>query len=275
LGVKVLLFKIGFLTITIIDILDILLVAYIFYKIYEFLRGSMAARMMVGLLLILTLSIVAEFFNMSGSSWIFSNLKTVWVIAFVIIFQPEFRRLLLYLGQNPLIQRFVKPSTNKILNEIVGALSDLSRKNFGALIVLLRDTGIKSIVETGIPLEARVSDALILSIFNPRSPLHDGAIVLQNDILIAAKCQLPLTQNPNLDPNLGMRHRAALGLSEQSDAVVLVVSEETGMISMAEHGILTRGLTEEGLKHRLSEAFSPKVQAKRSFADILKWGEEV
>ncbi|MEJ2636147.1 MAG: diadenylate cyclase CdaA [Calditrichia bacterium] len=269
------LFRIGFLSVSIIDVLDIALVAYIFYKVYEFLRGSMAARMMIGLLFIILISIVAELLNMSGSTWIFSNLKTVWVIAFVIIFQPEFRRLLLYMGQNPILRRIVQVSTTKFIDEVIGAISDLSRKNFGALIVLLRDTGLRSVVETGIPLQAQVSKALILSIFNPRSPLHDGAIILQNDVIVASKCQLPLTENPKLDPSLGMRHRAALGLSEQSDAIVLVVSEETGMISMAENGVLTRGLTEEGLKKRLMEAFSPQKPHKRSFSDILKWGDEV
>lgn len=269
------LFRVGFLSVSIIDVLDIVLVSYIFYKVYEFLRGSMAARMMIGLLFIILISIVAEILNMSGSTWIFANLKTVWVIAFVIIFQPEFRRLLLYLGQIPILRRIVQVSTTKFIDEVVGALSELSRKNFGALVVILRDTGIRSVVETGIPLQAQLSKALILSVFNPRSPLHDGALVVQNDIIIAAKCQLPLTENPKLDPSLGMRHRAALGLSEQSDTLVLVVSEETGMISVAEHGVLTRGLTEEGLKKRLVEAFSPETQQKRSFADILRWGEEV
>ncbi len=269
------LFKIGFLSVTFIDVLDIALVAYIFYKVYEFLRGSMAARMLLGLLFIILISVVAEMLNMSGTIWIFSNLKTVWVIAFVIIFQPEFRRLLLYLGQNPILRRFVQISTTKFINEVIGAVSDLSRKNFGALIVLVRDTGLRSVIETGIPLQAQVSKALILSIFNPRSPLHDGAIVIQNDVIIASKCQLPLTENPKLDPSLGMRHRAALGLTEQSDAIVIVVSEETGMISLAEHGALTRGLTEEGLRERLMEAFSPAKQNKRGFADMLRWGEEV
>jgi diadenylate cyclase len=269
------LFRIGFLSVSVIDILDIALVSYIFYKVYEFLRGSMAARMMIGLLFIILISIVAEILNMSGSTWIFSNLKTVWVIAFVIIFQPEFRRLLLYLGQIPILRRIVQVSTSKFVDEVVSALSELSRKNFGALVVILRDTGIKSVVETGIALQAQLSKQLILSVFNPRSPLHDGALIIQNDVIVAAKCQLPLTENPKLDPSLGMRHRAALGLSEQSDVLVLVVSEETGMISVAEHGVLTRGLTEEGLKKRLTEAFSPDMQQKRGLADILRWGEEV
>lgn len=269
------LFKIGFLSVSVIDVLDIALVAYIFYKLYEFLKGSIAARMMIGLLFIILISIVAEILNMSGSTWIFANLKTVWVIAFVIIFQPEFRRLLLYLGQIPILRQIVKVSSEKIVDEVVGAVAELSRKNFGALIVFIRDTGIRSVVETGINLQAQLSKALILSIFNPRSPLHDGAVVIQSDVLIAAKCQLPLTENPKLDPSLGMRHRAALGLSEQSDALILVVSEESGTISLAENSILTRGLTEEGLKQRLMEAFSPAAQPRRGLSDLLRWGEEV
>ena len=268
-------FKIGFLSISIIDVLDVVLVSYIFYKVYEFLKGSMAARMMIGLLFIILISIVAEILNMSGSTWIFSNISTVWVIAFVIIFQPEFRRLLLYLGQIPILRKIVQVSTSKFIDEVIGAVSELARKNFGALIVLLRNTGIRSVVETGIPLQAQLSKALILSVFNPRSPLHDGALVIQNDLIIAAKCQLPLTENPKLDPSLGMRHRAALGLSEQADTLVLVVSEETGMISLAEQGVLTRGLTEEGLRNRLIEAFSMESHQKRSLVDLTKWGEEV
>ncbi len=269
------LFRIGFLPISVVDILDIALVSYIFYKIYDFIRGSMAARMLLGLLVIFALSVVADVLNMAGSSWIFSRLQTVWVVAFVIIFQPEFRRLLLYIGQNPFLQKIVHVEAPRFIDEVIGATMDLSRKNFGALIVLLRDTGIKSIIETGIPVNAQVSKPLLLSIFNPRSPLHDGAVVIQGDIILAAKCQLPLTQNPKLDPSLGMRHRAALGLSEQTDAIVIVVSEETGMVSIAETGVLTRGLTEESLRRRLNEAFSPKIEKKKLFSESLKWGDEV
>jgi diadenylate cyclase len=268
------LFQIGFLKISVIDVLDISLVSYIFYKVYVFIRGSMAARMVAGLLSILLLSLIADSFNMSGSSWIFSNLKTIWVIAFVIIFQPEFRRLLLYIGQNPVIRKIVRVESPRFVEEVKGALLDLSKKNFGALIVLTRDTGIKSIIETGISIQAQVSKPLLLSIFNPRSPLHDGAVVIQADVILAAKCQLPLTQNPKLDPTFGMRHRAALGLSEQTDALVLVVSEETGMISMAENGVLHRGLTEENLTKRLDEAFSVKPTKKKSISDFLNWGEQ-
>lgn len=153
--------KIGFLTIGLIDVLDITLVAFMFYKIYQFIRGSVAARMMMGLMLILLFSVLADFINLTGVSWIFSNLKTVWVIAFVIIFQPEFRRLLLYLGQNPIVQKLVKVQSPRFIDEVVDAASDLAKKNYGALIVLLRDTGIRSVVETGITVQARVSKPML------------------------------------------------------------------------------------------------------------------
>jgi diadenylate cyclase len=271
------LFKIGFLKVTFIDVLDIALVSYIFYKIYVFIRGSMAARMLAGLLTILLLSVIADSFNMSSSSWIFSNLKTVWVIAFVIIFQPEFRRLLLHIGQNPILQKIVRVETPQFIEEVVSSATDLSQKNFGALIVLLRDTGLKSILETGISIQAQVSRQILMSIFNPRAPLHDGAVVIQGNVILAAKCQLPLTQNPKLDPTLGMRHRAALGLSEQTDALILVVSEETGMVSLAEDGVLTRGLTEESLSNRLRKAFTVATEKKKkkSLSDLLNWSEQV
>ncbi len=265
--------KIGFLTLTILDLLDITLVWFAFYKIYKFFRGSMAARMMLGLLIIILFSIIADFVNLAGVSELLSILRPVWVIAIVIIFQPEFRRLLLYLGQNRVIQKLVRVQTPQFIEEVVSAVSELAKKNFGALIVLLRDTGIRGVVETGVKLQANVNKLLLLSIFNPRSPLHDGAVVIQGDVVLAATCQLPLTQNPALDPTLGMRHRAALGLSEQTDALVLIVSEETGTISLAENGSLIRGLSEEGLAKRLGEAFSPRAPKRRTLSDFLNLGE--
>ncbi|MCB0263971.1 MAG: diadenylate cyclase CdaA [Calditrichaeota bacterium] len=262
--------KFGFLTISLVDVFDIALISVLFFRIYQFIRGSVAARMMLGLLLILLFSILADLVNLSGISWIFSNLKTVWVIAFVIIFQPEFRRMLLNLGQNPIVQRLVKVEAPMFIEEVVGAMLELAQKNFGALIVLPRETGVRSVVETGTEVNARVSKPLLLSIFNPRSPLHDGAVVIQSDQILAAKCQLPLTQSPRLDPSLGMRHRAALGLSEQTDTMILVVSEETGTISIAENGVLTRGLNEESLRRRLNDAFvQNKPQKKRNFLKEL------
>ncbi|RMH63162.1 MAG: TIGR00159 family protein [Calditrichaeota bacterium] len=260
-------FKIGFLPVTIIDLLDILLVTALIFKLYQFLKGGVAIRMFAGLLLILLFSVVGELLNMSALSWIMSSLKTVWVLAFVIIFQPELRRLLIYLGQNRVIRSIVRVGDIEFIDQIVKTIQDLSKKNYGALIVLTRDMGLKNIVETGVQIQARLSQQLLSSIFNPRSPLHDGAVIVQNDIIVAAKCLLPLSQNPDIDPALGTRHRAALGLSEQSDALVLVVSEETGMISYAEEGKLVRGLTENLLRKKLDEIFTaqPGEQSRWRF----------
>jgi diadenylate cyclase len=268
-------FRIGFLTVGIVDLVDIALISVLFYRVYRFIRGSVAARMMLGLLIIIVFSILADLFNLTGISWIVNNLKTVWIIAFVIIFQPEFRRLLLSIGQNPIVQRLVKVEAPKFIDEVVGAVVELSQKNFGALIVLQREAGVRSIVETGTVINARVSKPLLLAIFNPRSPLHDGAVIVERDQILAAKCQLPLTQSPRLDPTLGMRHRAALGLSEQTDAVILVVSEETGIISVAEDGVLTRRLTEDSLRVRLNKIFTQEDEKprRRFWRELLSSGE--
>jgi diadenylate cyclase len=259
------LFKLGFLPITVIDILDIMLVTFVFYHLVEFIKGSIAARMFMGLLVILVISVIGELLNMSALSWIMSNLKTVWVIAFVIIFQPELRRLLIYLGQSRLVRVFVKVGEPKFINDVVNAVLEMSNKSFGSIIVMLRDTGIKGVIETGVPLHAQVSKPLISAVFNPRSPLHDGALIMRGEIALAAKCILPLSQNPDIDPALGTRHRAAMGISEQTDAVVVVVSEESGLISLVEEGKMIRGVTEDILHARLNEAFSPKPKEKKGW----------
>lgn len=255
------LFRIGFIKVTIFDILDILVISYILYKLYYFIRGSRAAQMFVGLVLILFVSLLTRLFNMSGMTWIFDNLKTVWLIAFVIIFQPELRRMLIFLGQSRIIRYFVKVSSSKAFEEVIKAATEMSRRRFGGIIVLTRDMGIKSITETGIRIQAEVTAPLIVSIFNPRSPLHDGAIIIQNDIIEAAKCILPLSQNPNIEPHLGTRHRAALGLAEESDAVIVVISEETGRISIAMDRVLNKDLDSKTLRNVLYDAykFSPDI----------------
>jgi diadenylate cyclase len=258
-------FKIGFLPITIIDVLDIMLVSFVFYQMYEFLRGSIAARMLIGLVVILLISLVGELFNMSALSWIMSNLKTVWVIAFVIIFQPELRRLLIYLGQSRLVRTFVKVGEPEFIEDVVSSTIEMSKKNYGAIIVMLRDMGVKSVLETGVQLQAQVSNPLINSVFNPRSPLHDGALIIRGEIALAARCILPLSQSPDIDPALGTRHRAAVGISEQTDAIIVVVSEETGMVSIIEEGKMVRGLTEDMLRTRLLEAFAPLPKEKKGW----------
>ncbi len=250
------LFKIGFLSVTLIDVLDISILSFILYKLYFFIRGTRAAQMFVGLLLILIASLFVQLFNLSGVNWIFTNMKTVWVVAFVILFQPELRRILIYIGQSPLVRRIVKPTmTLRIIEEVLTAARELSRRGYGGLFVLVKTVGIKSILEKGTPIQAEVTAPLIVSIFNPRSPLHDGAIIIQNEVIAAAQCILPLSQSQDIPKHYGTRHRAALGLSEETDAAILVVSEETGKISLAINGKLKTDLDYAELRQILNDFF--------------------
>ncbi len=257
------LFKIGFIPVTVMDIADILIMSFILYRSYLFIRGSRGAQMLVGLVILLLFSIITPVLQMRGISWIFQNLRTVWLVAFVILFQPELRRILLSVGQSRLIRYFVKVSGNKVIEEVVDAAAQLQQRGYGALIVMGRETGLKPVTETGVRIQAEVSAPLLVSLFNPRSPLHDGAVIIQNDLIDTAKCILPLTENASLELNLGTRHRAAIGLSEESDAAVIVVSEETGRISVAIGGELKYDLTLETLRHTLYQIFNqalPKAE---------------
>lgn len=248
------LFKIGFITVTLIDVLDITIISYILYKLYFFIRGSRAAQMFIGLLLILGASVIVQFLGFSGLNWIFENLRTIWIIAFVILFQPELRRILIYMGQMPLVRKIFKVAiSRRMTEEVVKASLELSKRGFGGLIVLVRNAGIKSIIERGQSIQAKVSVPLIVSIFNPRSPLHDGAIVIMNDVIEAAQCILPLSQNPNIGSQYGTRHLAAVGLSEESDAGIVVVSEETGKVSLAFEGKLHADLDYNKLRDMINE----------------------
>ncbi|KAA0227056.1 diadenylate cyclase CdaA [bacterium] len=246
------LFRVAFLRVTLLDVLDILAISFVMYRLYLFIRGSRAAQMAVGLLLILTVSLLAQILNMSGLSWIFSRLETIWLIAFVILFQPELRRMLVHLGQSPVIRFFVKVTGSRLVDEIVKATQELSRLRHGSLIVIVRNHAIRSVVETGIKLQAAAFAPVLLAFFSPKSPLHDGAIIIENEEIIAAKAILPLSQTDLLDKRYGTRHRAALGLSEESDALVLVTSEETGQISIAKDGRLLTDLSEEEVENILS-----------------------
>ncbi|MFH1942327.1 MAG: diadenylate cyclase CdaA [bacterium] len=247
------LFRIGFLPIGIIDVVDIVLVFYILYRLYLIVRRTRAVQMFIGLVLIFVVSFLAQAFRMQELTWIFRNLRTVWLLAFVILFQPELRRVLTLMGQSRIIRFFTKEQTNVVHEEIVKGTLELSRRGYGGLIVLVRDTGVMSVIETGLRIQSIVSASLIVSIFNPRSPLHDGAVVIQNDIIEAAKCILPLSRDPILEHRWGTRHRAAIGMSEESDALVIVVSEETGTISVVKNGEMVRNLDSQSLHEALSK----------------------
>jgi len=249
------LFTIKFLSVTIWDVIDIIVVYIIILKLYQFFKGSRASQMLIGLAIILLTSFIARALNLQSLSWIMGNLQTIWAIAFVIIFQPELRRILIYLGQSRFVRRFLSESKSKTIEAVIEASRELVRRKWGGLFVLVREVGLKPIKERATPINAEVSASLLVSIFNPGSPLHDGAVLIQNDIIEAAGCILPLSDSPDLDPQMGTRHRAALGISEESDAVVVVVSEETQKIAVAYQGILYRNVDEDSLRALLSRLF--------------------
>ena len=250
-------------------LLDIFLLSTLFYYLFRFIRGTRAAQMFVGLLLILLLSLIAGILQLNGINWLISSLKTVWVLAFLILFQPELRKALTSLGGGRVFRSITRTGEPYLLGELVRAAETLSEKSIGALIVIERNVGLKNIVETGTPLEARVSAELLTTVFTPPGPLHDGAVVISGNQILAAGCILPLSQNPRLAYTLGTRHRAALGMSEESDAIVLVVSEETSQISIADGGRLLPNLDEGTLRSTLATLFAepPKAEAETESED--------
>jgi diadenylate cyclase len=261
------LFRIGFLPIGIIDLLDILLVTYILIRLYHIIHRTRALQMAIGLVLIFLVSFLVQAFNLEAMNWIFKKLSTIWLLAFVILFQPELRRILTLMGQSRLIRFFYKEQTSAIAEEIAQSAIMLSGRGYGALIVLARDTGVRTIMETGVRIQSLVSSSLIVSIFNPRSPLHDGAIIIQNDIIEAAKCILPLSKNPFLEHRWGTRHRAAIGMSEEFNAIIVVVSEETGGISVVDHGEIVSGVDYKTLVATLTQISPTRVRKARSKQD--------
>jgi len=239
------------------DILDIVIVTFLFYKLFQLVRGTRAAQMFLGLIIIIAASFIADWLRLDALNWIISSLKTVWVVAFVIIFQPELRRVLAQLGQSRFVRYFMRPEHLVVLDEIVGAVRELSLRKIGALIVIAREASLRPYIDTGTRINAKVSKELLCTIFTPQTPLHDGACIIVREQIVAAGCILPLSENPMLPPALGMRHRAAVGLSEETDAVVVAVSEETGGISVAVRGNLRRKLDSDTLREVLEEILAP------------------
>ncbi|HMB69951.1 MAG TPA: diadenylate cyclase CdaA [bacterium] len=240
-----------------LDVLDIGIVSVIFYKLYMFIRSTRAVTMFLGLLLIIGAGVLAQVLGLHGLNWIITSLKTIWLIGFLIVFQPELRRALSNLGQNPLVRPFVaRVEPGEDVDMIVNAVFEMAEKRIGALIVVLgAHGGLKGVIETGTPLQARVSEELLLSIFTPKSPLHDGAVVVQGDQILAASCILPLTQDPRLSRALGTRHRAGIGITEESDCEAIIVSEETGTVSFTKNGHMKRRLDREKLRELLHETY--------------------
>jgi len=235
----------------IFDIVDVMVASYIIYRILLLFRGTRAAQMLFGLLILVLTGIVAQWFHLNALRTMISGLEAVWIIGFIIVFQPELRRALAELGRTRLFRFLVEEEEAEYLNEIGDAAHRLSTSKLGGLIAIEREVSLKGFMEGGTSIEAKVSSELLTTIFSPYTPLHDGAVIVRNNLIIAAGCILPLTQNPLLDRNLGTRHRAAVGLTEETDAVVVVISEETRIISLVVDGNLERDLTPARLRERL------------------------
>jgi diadenylate cyclase len=231
---------------------EIGILSVVLYYVYAYLRGTHGARILIGLaLVVLALTFVSQIFNLVVIGWILRSLVGFLAIALVVLFQPELRRALTDLGSHPFFtSAFEKRET---IEEITDTVFEIASKGFGALIAVEREIDLKPFVETGVKIDADYSKELVLTIFHPKTVLHDGGLIVRNDRIVAAACIFPLTQREDLDRNLGLRHRAGLGLSEDSDAVAIVVSEETGQVSICHNGLLERNLTLDKFRRLLSQ----------------------
>lgn len=259
------------------DIIDIIIVAFLIYQLLKMIKETRALQLVKGIAILFVFLQISAWLNFTAINYILRNIMQVGLFSVVVIFQPELRNLLERMGRSKVVklidfsssQQIESDNLSRIINELVSATVNLSSSKTGALIVIERETKLGDIVNSGTVLNAEISASLLENIFVPKSPLHDGAVIIRNDKIYTAACLLPLTSNTNLSRELGTRHRAALGMSEASDAMVIVVSEETGKISIALNGNLTRNLTGETLTNAIKRAIIPKQST--DFDKIKFW----
>ena len=252
------------------DVIDILITAFIVYKILGFIRETRAQQLIKGLLVIVAAYFISDFLSLHTINWMLRGAFTFGVFALVVVFQPELRRALEYMGRSKLGVGFIgNVDTDKarlIVKEITEALMDFSNERTGALIVFERQTALEDIAETGTKINAEITDQMLGNIFYEGAPLHDGAVIIRGDKIYSAGCVLPLSDNKTISKSLGTRHRAGLGISEKSDALVMIVSEETGIISAAENGKFRRPLTEIEVTQILTDLYINSAESAGSFS---------
>jgi len=234
-----------------LDLIDILIVAFLIYQLLQFIRGTHAVQMALGALVLVLLYWLSQLLHLETVNWLLRTFMPYLVFGIIVVFQSEIRKVLAELGKTPLPGVFGSPRTEEVIDEVVLAATTLAAQRTGAIVVVERDMGLRSYIETGIALDAYVTYDLLISIFNPGTPLHDGAVIIQGNRVAAAACFLPLTVNPQLSRELGSRHRAAIGVTEDTDALAVVVSEETGVISLVVGGRIRRELEAASLKSAL------------------------
>ncbi|MFZ5647396.1 MAG: diadenylate cyclase CdaA [Bacillota bacterium] len=249
---------------SITNLIDIAIVAFVLYRLMLLIRGTRAVQLLKGLAVLVVATALSSLLQLYTLQWILKQAMTALVVALPIVFQPELRRALEKLGGGGgwLLNRHSvsEADIDSVVGEIVRAVRIMSKEKIGALIVLERSTGLEEYIDTGIKVGGRASGELLVNIFIPRTPLHDGAVIIRGDRIMAAACVLPLTQAQNLSRSLGTRHRAGIGITEESDALAIIVSEETGTISLAVEGVLAGGLDEKLLADRLTGALKPAKQ---------------
>jgi len=256
------------------DLLDIGLVSFLMYELLLLIRGTRAVQMALSGLFLLGLFFVSRWLQLETVNWVIRNLATYVVFGIIVLFQSDIRRALAHFGRAPFFRYFERASSaDETIEELVVAVTTLATRRIGAIIAIERQIGLRNYIEGGIPLDAMVTYDLMASIFQPGSPLHDGAAIIQGDRIAAAACFLPLSVNPRVSRDLGTRHRAALGLTEENDAVAIVVSEETGNISLVIAGDMERGLSADALRLRLRSLLgarrrdrAARAAARRSLA---------
>ncbi len=238
------------------DFFDIVIVWFIIYRVMLIIRGTRAAQMLAGIAIIIVAYFAARQLELLTLYWLLSSFLSSFFLIVIIVFQRDIRRALTQVGRTP----FTRTNEAMVhsIDELLGAASQMAKKRIGALIILERETGLKDYIEAGHDIDANLSRELLLSLFQHESPLHDGGVIVRKDRILTAGCVLPLTKNPYISKRLGTRHRAAIGLSEETDAVIIVVSEERGKISLVQHGAITSDLDESAVRKRLEAIFVPQ-----------------
>ncbi|WP_042454372.1 diadenylate cyclase CdaA [Neobacillus dielmonensis] len=256
------------------SIVDIAVVWYVIYKLINIIRGTKAVQLLKGIFVILIVKVVSDFFGLRTLSWIMEQVITYGFLAIIIIFQPELRRALEQLGRGKFFSRSANQGDDdpeKAVEAIIKAADYMAKRRIGALISIERETGMNDYIETGIPLNSKISSELLINIFIPNTPLHDGAVILQKNTIAAAACYLPLSESPFISKELGTRHRAALGISEVTDSITVVVSEETGSISLTKNGELHRDLKAEEFRALLTNELVDSAKTKQASSARWNW----
>lgn len=260
-------------SLNIYSILDIFVVSFIFYQVYMLMRKTRAEQLLKGILFVILLIPVSSLLHLQTLNWILNKTITIGVLSLVIIFQPEIRKALEHIGRSAFADKHIfqdDETINEIITEITTAVENLSSTKIGALIVIEQKTGLNDIIETGTNIDAVISAALLENIFVENTPLHDGAVVIRSGRIAACGCFLPLSSDSNISKKLGTRHRAAVGISEVSDALTIIVSEETGVISLAVNGKLTRYYSNDKLKDILIKIIRYRRDKKISISEKVK-----